>query len=301
MAWYEKFDALMAEKASDVRMEKDAIMAKYTSFHIGGAAKRMAFPKTEEEVALVYEVCVAVSAKMLVIGKGTNLLVADEGLDCVVINMIDMNEIRVEGNCVYAQAGASLFRVAVAAQQQGLSGLVFAHGIPGSLGGAIAMNAGAYGGEMQQVIRSVTALFPDGICTLAAEELQFGYRHSIFSDEEGIVLSAVMELKPGDADAIRAEMDDLMQRRKTSQPLEYASAGSTFKRPTGYFAGTLIEQSGLKGTAVGDAEVSVKHAGFIINKGNASCADVLKLIGIVQDTVYEKFGVHLETEVKLIR
>lgn len=300
MAWYNEFDAWMAEKAPDLCVEKDVSMAKYTSFHIGGGAKRMVFPKTEAEAALAVSACKAVGVQLLVIGKGTNLLVADEGLDYVVMNTASMNEIRVEGTRVYAQAGASLFRIAVAAQQAGLAGLAFAHGIPGSLGGAVAMNAGAYGGEMKQVIHSVTALFSDGIRTLSAEEVQFGYRRSIFSKEDGVVLSAVMELEHGDAAAIRAEMDDLMQRRKTSQPLEFPSAGSTFKRPEGYFAGTMIDQCGLKGTAVGGAEVSVKHAGFIVNKGGATCADVLKLIGLVQDRVFETFGVRLEPEVKWI-
>jgi len=211
-----------------------------------------------------------------------------------------MNAIRVEGTRVYVQAGALLSHVAVAAQKAGCAGLAFAHGIPGSLGGAVAMNAGAYGGEMQQVVESVTALFPDGLRTLRGEALRFGYRHSVFTEEKGVVLAAVLSLQKGDSTEIRAEMDDLMARRRASQPLEYPSAGSTFKRPEGYFAGTMIDQCGLKGAAVGGAEVSEKHAGFIINKDHATFEDVVTLIGVVQDTVFREFGVELEPEVKII-
>lgn len=301
MAWLEAFDSYVAEKAPALRMQQDAVMAKYTSFRIGGPAKRMAFPANEAEVSAVVEACAQAGASWLVIGKGTNLLVSDAGLDCVVINMTGMDAVRIEENgTVYAQAGAKLSSIAVQAQQAGFAGFAFAHGIPGSLGGAVAMNAGAYGGEMKQVVREVAALFSDGVHTLSGDALQFGYRHSVFSDKPGIILSAVIALEPGDSEEIRAEMDALMAKRKASQPLEYPSAGSTFKRPEGYFAGTMIDQCGLKGTAVGGAEVSAKHAGFVINKDHASFDDVVRLIGIVQDTVYEKFGVHLEPEVKIL-
>ena len=301
MAWVGSFDAFVQSHLPSLRVEREAKMANYTSFRIGGGARRMAFPRTEEEVEQLLSFCREREVPCVVVGKGTNLLIADEGLDQLVLNMLEMNKIRVEGTRVYAQAGALLSRIAVAAQQAGCAGLAFAHGIPGSLGGAVAMNAGAYGGEMRQVVESVTALFPDGVRTLRGEALRFGYRHSVFTEEEGVVLSAVLSLEKGDSAAIRAEMDDFMARRKASQPLEYPSAGSTFKRPEGHFAGTMIDQCGLKGTAVGGAEVSTKHAGFIINKDHATFADVVALIGVVQDTVFREFGVELEPEVKIIR
>ena len=302
MAWFDEFDRLMEEKLGAVRVEKDAIMAKYTSFRIGGGAKRMVFPHREEEISLITDLCKTVGVHWLVLGRGSNLLISDQGLDGVVLNMSELDEIRLEeGNMIYAQAGALLSRIAVQAQQAGLAGLAFAHGIPGSLGGAVVMNAGAYGGEMSHVVQEVTALFADGVRTLKGEELQFAYRHSVFSDNPGIVLSARLALQPGDPEAIRAEMDELMARRKASQPLEYPSAGSTFKRPAGYFAGTMIDECGLKGTAVGGAEVSTKHAGFIINKDHATFADVMALIGVVQDTVYRAYGVELEPEIKIVR
>ena len=302
MNWTERFDRLMQEKLPFVRVENDAVMAKYTSFRIGGPAKRMVFPQNEKDVTQLIALCREAKIFWMVIGKGTNLLIGDEGVDGVVMNMAELSaiELRDDGT-IYAEAGAQLSRIAVTAQGAGLAGFAFAHGIPGSLGGAVAMNAGAYGGEMKQVLRSVTALFADGVRTLDLEELQLGYRHSIFSETEGVILSAVIALSEGDPGEIRAEMDDLMARRKKSQPLEFPSAGSTFKRPEGYFAGTMIDQCGLKGTSVGGAEVSEKHAGFIVNKGGATCEDVLGLIALVQKRVQEKFGVALEPEVKIIR
>ncbi len=302
MTWWNQLDQLLQQRAPSANVIKDAVMSQYTSFRIGGAAKRMLFPRDEAEAVLLLELCRECNAPFLVMGKGTNLLVSDAGLDRAVLNMLKMDTICVQPEytmCV--QSGALLSKIAVQAQQAGYAGLEFAHGIPGSLGGAIAMNAGAYGGEMQQVVQSVTALFPDGVRTLDKNALHFGYRHSIFSEEEGVVLSAVLKLQPGDPKEIRAQMDDLMARRKASQPLEYPSAGSTFKRPEGHFAGTMIDQCGLKGTAVGGAEVSEKHAGFIINKDHATFDNVVTLISIVQDTVYREFGVELEPEVKIIQ
>ena len=302
MAWFDLFDQWMAAHHPDIRIEKDADMKKYTSFRIGGAAKRMAFPQDENALAAVAEACVQAGTSYYVIGRGSNLLVSDAGLDYVIINMTEMDAISLRDDfTIYVQAGAALSRIAVQAQEAGYAGLAFAHGIPGSVGGAVMMNAGAYGGEMCQVVEQVTALFPEGIRTLNAEELHFGYRHSIFMEQPGVILSAVLRLKPGAPEEIRAEMDDYMARRKASQPLEYPSAGSTFKRPEGYFAGTMIDQCGLKGTTVGGAEVSEKHAGFIINKNHATFDDVVTLIGIVQDTVYRTFGVELEPEVRIIR
>ena len=302
MAWYEEFDRLIEARAAALRVELDAELAKYTSFRIGGPARRMAFPKTEEEAFAVLAACRCAEVPCLILGRGTNLLIADAGLDCVVLNTAELNAIAVEeGGVLYAQAGAQLSRIAVQAQQAGLAGLAFAHGIPGSLGGAVAMNAGAYGGEMAQVVASACVALDGERHILKKEDLHFGYRHSLLSERSGVVLSARLQLQPGDPAQIRAEMDDLMARRKKSQPLEYPSAGSTFKRPAGYFAGTMIDECGLKGTTVGGAEVSEKHAGFIINKNHATFDDVLHLIGIVQDTVYRAYGVELEPEVKILR
>ena len=191
--------------------------------------------------------------------------------------------------------------MALFAWKQGLAGLAFAHGIPGTLGGGVVMNAGAYGGEMKDVVADVTALYPDGVRTLTADEMGFSYRHSAFSSGEGIVLGAKLKLEPGDPNAIKAKMDELMARRKASQPLESPSAGSTFKRPPGHYAGPLIESCGLKGARIGGAEVSCKHAGFVVNAGGATCADVLALMEKVQKTVFDTYGVLLEPEVKIVR
>ena len=263
----------------------------------------MAFPETREQLVLLTGFLQEVGITPLLIGNGTNLLVADEGLDTVVIDTSDkLSHIELTGEGeITADAGVSLAKLAVFAWKHGLMGLEFAHGIPGTLGGGIVMNAGAYGGELKDVVTEVTALYPDGVRALTPAELDFSYRHSVFSAGEGIVLGAKLRLEQGDADSIKARMDDLMARRKASQPLELPSAGSTFKRPTGYYAGPLIEGCGLKGCRVGGAEVSRKHAGFVVNAGGATCADVLALIEKVQKTVYDAHGVMLEPEVKIIR
>ena len=304
MAWFDTLDSKIADYLPDLSYAKDEPMAKHTSFRIGGAAKRMVFPRTAEQVVILSGFLQELGVKPLIIGNGTNLLVSDEGLDTVVINMAgEFASVGKTGETeLTATAGISLARLALFAWQEGLTGLEFAHGIPGSLGGAICMNAGAYGGEMKEVLREVTVLYPDGIRTLSADELDLSYRHSVFSDDpDAVVLSAKVALQHGDKDAIKARMDELMTKRRASQPLEFPSAGSTFKRPTGYYAGTLIEGCGLKGCRVGGAEVSAKHAGFVINTGNATCADVLALIEKVQKTVFDTHGVMLEPEVKIIR
>lgn len=211
-----------------------------------------------------------------------------------------MAGIRIEGSCIYAQAGATNEAVAEAACKAGLSGYEFASGIPGSIGGATIMNAGAYDGEFKDVARKVTCLYPDeSIKELNAEQADWGYRHSMMGDEGLIVLEVMLELQPDTTEAIQARMDDLAQRRASKQPLEMASAGSTFKRPTGYFAGKLIQDSGMQGHTVGGAQVSTKHAGFVVNTGNATAAEVCQVIRDVQDAVKEQFGVNLETEVKM--
>lgn len=303
MLWYESLDQKVAEYLPDLQMEKDVPLHRHTSFHIGGPARRMAFPENREQMVLLTALAEECGVKPFILGKGTNLLIADEGLDTLVIKIAErMNAIRlVDEVTVEADAGVSLARLAVFAQQNGLSGLEFAHGIPGSLGGAVYMNAGAYGGEMQQVLAEITALYEDGIRHLTAEEAKLGYRHSTFCEDGGVVLGAKVRLTKDDPAAIRGRMDDLMARRKATQPLEYPSAGSTFKRPLGNFAGTLIEKTGLKGLTVGGAQVSEKHAGFLINIGGATFADVTQLIAQVQDRVYQASGVMLEPEVKIIR
>ena len=303
MLWYESLDQKVAEYLPDLQMEKEVPLRRHTSFHIGGPARRMAFPENREQLVLLTALAEECGVQPFILGKGTNLLIADEGLDTLVIKIAEkMNAVRlVDEVTVEADAGVSLARLAVFAQQNGLAGLEFAHGIPGSLGGAVYMNAGAYGGEMQQVLVEITALYEDGIRYLSVEEAKFSYRHSTFCDDGGVVLGAKVRLTKDDPAAIRGRMDELMARRKATQPLEYPSAGSTFKRPQGNFAGTLIEKTGLKGLTVGGAQVSEKHAGFLINIGEATFADVTELIAQVQDRVYQASGVMLEPEVKIIR
>ena len=304
MDWYTQLDKQIADYLPDLRVECDEPMSRHTSFRIGGPARRMAFPERGEQLVLLMGFAEDCGARPLVIGNGTNLLAPDRGLDRLVVNTSAMSRVELgpEPYTIQAEAGVSLARLADFACKQGLTGLEFAHGIPGTLGGAVCMNAGAYDGEMKQVVRSVTLLFPEeGVRTLSCEEMDFGYRHSLLSDRpDGVVLSAVLRLAEGNEEETREKMRSLMVRRKASQPLEYPSAGSTFKRPTGYFAGTLIDQCGLKGLTVGGAQVSEKHAGFVINLGGATCADVTELIRQVQERVLTEKGVRLEPEVKII-
>ena len=306
MAWFETLDRKIADYLPDLKYVEDEPMAKHISLRVGGAAKRMAFPENAEQLVLLMSFALSCGARALVIGNGTNLLVPDEGIDRLVIDVSEgMTRIADGGqaNEITAQCGAPLARIAEYARRKGLSGLEFAHGIPGTLGGAVCMNAGAYGGEIKDVVASVTLLDPEaGIRTLKGKEMQFSYRRSLLSEHpEYVVLSATFRLEPGDSETIGARMRELMAKRKASQPLEFPSAGSTFKRPAGYYAGPLIEGCGLKGCRVGGAEVSTKHAGFIVNTGGATCADVLALIEKVQKTVYDAHGVMLEPEVKIVR
>lgn len=304
MAWEHELDRWAAERGLTVKPEE--LMNRHTSFRTGGPAKRMAFPGTIRELTELMEAAQGwEGARPFILGNGTNLLAPDEGLDRLVVSLSNLKEIRTAGeeNVLTAEAGVQLARLADFACQQGLTGLEFAHGIPGSLGGAVYMNGGAYGGEMGQVVVRVQAWFPgEGLRTMAVEELDMSYRHSFFMDHpEAVILSADLRLSPGDPETIRAAMRELMQKRKASQPLEWPSAGSTFKRPTGYFAGTLIDQCGLKGLTIGGAQVSEKHAGFVINIGGATSADILALMAEVQRIVYEQKGVRLEPEVRVIR
>ena len=303
MAWYTALDKMIGDYLPDLEWVCDEPMAKHTSFRIGGPARRMAFPKTREQLVVLAGLLQEAGIEPLLLGNGTNLLVADEGLDTVVVNTsAQLSRVEQTGECeLTADAGVSLCQLALFAWKQGLAGLAFAHGIPGTLGGGVVMNAGAYGGELKDVIADVTALYPDGVRTLTADEMGFSYRHSVVSSGEGIVLGAKLKLEPGDPNAIKAKMDELMARRKASQPLEFPSAGSTFKRPPGHYAGPLIESCGLKGARIGGAEVSCKHAGFVVNAGGATCADVLALMEKVQKTVFDTYGVLLEPEVKIVR
>lgn len=303
MAWYTALDKMIGDYLPDLEWVCDEPMAKHTSFRIGGPARRMAFPKTREQLVVLAGLLQEAGIEPLLLGNGTNLLVADEGLDTVVINTsAQLSRVEQTGECeLTADAGVSLCQMALFAWKQGLAGLAFAHGIPGTLGGGVVMNASAYGGELKDVVADVTALYPDGVRTLTADEMGFSYRHSAFSSGEGIVLGAKLKLEPGDPNAIKAKMDELMARRKASQPLEFPSAGSTFKRPPGHYAGPLIESCGLKGARIGGAEVSCKHAGFVVNAGGATCADVLALMEKVQKTVFDTYGVLLEPEVKIVR
>ena len=305
MEWFEELDQWAAAYLPDLEITAEEPMSRHTSFRIGGPARRMAFPKRAEQVVLLVDFARQCGARPLVIGNGTNLLCPDEGLDRLVIDLsagLTKLEKGQEPNTIAASCGVSLARLASFTCDLGLTGLEFAHGIPGTLGGALAMNAGAYGGEMCQVVQGVHVLFPDeGIRLLTGEEMNFRYRGSLLTDRpDAVALDAVVRLTPGDKEAIRAQMRELMGRRKASQPLEYPSAGSTFKRPVGHFAGTLIDQCGLKGLTVGGAQVSEKHAGFVINRGGATCADVLALMEQVRRRVLEATGVTLEPEVRIV-
>lgn len=304
MRWYESFDQKMADYLPDLRVEKDVLLSRHCSFRIGGPARRMAFPETTEQMVLLQSLAAESGAKPLLIGNGTNILFPDTGLDRLVIQTGELSKIELDEKTgvITAQAGVTLAKLASFACAKGMTGLEFAHGIPGSVGGAVCMNAGAYGGEMKDVLKGASVLFPDkGVRFLSCEELDLSYRHSVLTDHpDAIVLYAVFHLEKGDSAAIRAKMDELMAKRKANQPLEFPSAGSTFKRPTGYFAGALIEQAGLKGFTVGDAQVSEKHAGFVINRGKATGADVRSLIREVQKRVHAMSDVMLEPEVKII-
>jgi UDP-N-acetylmuramate dehydrogenase len=280
----------------------DEPMKNHTSFKIGGPADVMIIPKSEEELISAVKLCRENDIEMYIMGNGSNLLVRDGGMRGVVIKINEgLNIIEVEGNTIYSQAGSLITAVSRTAMAKSLTGFEFANGIPGSIGGAVTMNAGAYGGEMKDVIKSVRVL--DGnnnIVEYTNEEMNFRYRGSKVVDENLIVLSIEIELKPGDYEEIKAIMKDLTEKRTSKQPLELPSAGSTFKRPTGYYAGKLIDDAGLRGLRYGGAQVSEKHCGFVVNIDNATCKEVLQLISVVQKTVRDKFGIELDTEIKII-
>ena len=278
-------------------------MRAHCSFRIGGPARALVRPASAEETAAVSRIVRSGGAQPLLIGNGTNLLVTDGEVHRIVVQMGEhMADVaRTDATHLRAGAGIPLARLAQAALGYGLAGLEFAHGIPGSLGGAVSMNAGAYGGEMKDILKSVTVLTADGQeKELTPGELDMSYRHSSITEEHYMVLGVTIALEAGSQEQIRAKMEELKEKRVEKQPLEYPSAGSTFKRPEGYFAGKLIMDAGLRGFQVGGAAVSEKHCGFVINKEKATASDVYRLIQEVQQEVYRQFGVKLETEVKMV-
>ena len=287
------------------RVRQNEILAQHCSFRTGGPADLFIQVVSADELAETIDILAAYGCETFLLGRGTNLLIGDRGFRGAVVTMCppaggesELSGVRSEGCLLTAGAGTSLYKIAIAARDAGLAGFEFAAGIPGSLGGAVIMNAGAYGGEMKDVVRSVDVLYPGtGIRRLSAQELEFGYRTSRVKHEHAIVLGAELELTPGDIDGISSRIAELARQRREKQPLEFASAGSTFKRPEGYFAGKLIQDAGLKGYRVGEAQVSEKHAGFVINRGGASAAQIRQLIEDVQRIVLENSGVKLEREV----
>lgn len=303
MADYPAIVSRLSAALPALEIRENEPMSEHCSFKIGGPARLMLLPSSAEEAASALAILRSSGAQVLIVGSCTNLLIPDEGYPGAVVRMskpassmelLDAARIR-------AQAGATLNALAVFAAQHGLTGLEFAHGIPGSVGGGVAMNAGAYGGEMRDVLESAEYVDADGvISTLSGDALGLSYRHSAFSDTDKLITSAVFRLTPGDGEAVRARMNELIEKRRASQPLDMPSAGSTFKRPKTGYAAALIDQAGLKGLRVGGAMVSTKHAGFVVNAGGATYSDVIELMREVRRRVYEFSGVLLEPEVKII-
>ncbi len=286
--------------SSAVRLEEP--MKAHTSFRIGGPAELFLTPENAGQLAETILILRQHEIPVFILGNGSNLLVRDKGIRGAVIQLSGrMSALETDGTALYAEGGALLSAAAAKAAEAGLTGLEFASGIPGSIGGAVIMNAGAYGGEMKDVLESVDVLTRDlRRETLPVEQLGLSYRHSSLAERGDIVLGARFRLERGEPQAIQARMAELAEQRREKQPLQYPSAGSTFKRPEGYFAGKLIQDAGLKGKTIGGAQVSEKHAGFLINTGNATAGEMLELIAFCQRTVEEKFGVRLETEVKIV-
>lgn len=295
MSWKE---LLQNEYADKLRLEWNVPLAKYTTFHIGGAAESFISARSSEEVQMVIRFCKEQDVPLHILGNGSNLLIDDKGIEGIVLYIgRRMQDIQVNGTEIVAEAGARMALVARAAAEASLTGLEFAFGIPGTIGGGVMMNAGAYDGELSQVVSKVEAYDTDGnFYVLELDDLCFGYRKSILKSHGYIVTKVYLQCQPGDKEAIQERMTELGRRRREKQPLEYPSAGSTFKRPEGYFVGKLIEDAGLKGYSVGGAEVSTKHGGFIINKENASYKDVRSLIGYIKATILDKYDVELEPE-----
>ncbi|AAO36959.1 UDP-N-acetylenolpyruvoylglucosamine reductase [Clostridium tetani E88] len=301
MNHYKDFISNLIENLGSENVKTNELMKNHTSFKVGGPVDILVTPESYEQVQYVIKHSRGNNIPYFIMGNGSNLLVRDGGIRGLVIKFCKLNRIKIEDDKIIAQSGVLLSKVSNMAAKNNLEGLEFASGIPGSIGGALTMNAGAYNGEISQVIDSALVLDKSGeILNLSKEELELGYRTSSILKNGYVVLEAILKLSLGDSKNIYDRIKELTEKRKTKQPLEYPSAGSTFKRPQGYFAAKLIEESGLKGINVGDAEVSQKHSGFIINKGNASAKDILNVINIVQDTVKSKFDVELHTEVLII-
>ena len=301
----DRFDTLaraLAREVPGLELREEEPMRDHTTFRIGGPARLMALPRTPEEACAVLRLAAEAGAAPFFLGNGSNLLVADSGYEGLVVKTAGMDRVRGEEGRLTAQCGIPLARLAVAALERGLTGLEFAHGIPGTLGGAVLMNAGAYGGEMVQALAAVTYADERGErVTLPAGDCGLTYRHSLFSEHpEWLILEAELTLAPGEPEAVRARMEELARQRRAKQPLEWPSAGSTFKRPEGHFAAALIDQCGLKGVGIGGAQVSEKHAGFVINRGGATAGDVRRLMDLVRETVLRQTGVELEPEVRLL-
>lgn len=298
----EQLEKLLRKRCPEMELQMNEPMSRHTTFRIGGPAALMALPKTVEEAKTAVKTAREMGIEPFFLGNGSNLLVADGGYPGFAVKLTgDFDEIREVNRGLEAGSAVLLSRLSNTLAGRGLAGLEFASGIPGSVGGAVTMNAGAYGGELGQVLETVTFLDEEGeTCTLPASECDFGYRHSIFSNRKCLILEARFQLEPGDPAAIRARMDELAAKRREKQPLEYPSAGSMFKRPPGHFAAALIDQCGLKGFTVGGAQVSEKHAGFVVNRGGATCADVLELVRQVKERVLRQTGVELEMEVKVL-
>ena len=296
------FQQKMTALLPEMELKFDEPMAKHTSFRIGGPVEVMAFPKNGEELSKLLKTSALLDCKPIILGAGTNVLAPDAGIRGLVICLKDCLDgmKQVDDTTIRVAAGVTMTRAAVFAANLGLSGLEFAHGIPGTVGGGVYMNAGAYGGEICQVCKSVEVMDYNGnITTFTNEEMRFSYRHSVLEEQDGIVISAdfVLEKKP--TDEIREKMKELMGKRSASQPLDKPSAGSAFKRPVGGYAAALIDQAGLKGFAVGGAAISTKHAGFAVNLGDATAEDVKSLLAQVSDIVFEKSGIRLEPEVRI--
>jgi len=295
------------QQSLNLEILTDEPMSKHTSFRIGGAAEIFVRPKTAEEFCLIWDVCLQHQIPITILGDGTNVLISDSGLKGVVVVTNKMNSITVEnkyeneneGERITALAGARLSKLAETACLAGLAGLEFASGIPGTVGGAVFMNAGAYDSEIKDVCESVTMLVNGAVKTLTTEQMGFGYRKSIVQHGGMLILEAVFKLQKGNTQEIREKMNELNSRRRTTQPLDFPSAGSAFKRPVGFFAGKLIQDSGLRGFSVGGAQVSEKHTGFIINKGNATANDVIALIRAVREKVHADSGIWLEPEIQM--
>ncbi|MBQ8317108.1 MAG: UDP-N-acetylmuramate dehydrogenase [Lachnospiraceae bacterium] len=285
----------------NISYKSNELMSGHTTFRIGGPAKYFFTPETDDEIVKIIDICKAHNIRYLIMGNGSNMLFSDQGFDGAIIQIYNnYNLIDVQEDGIYANAGALLSKLAALARENSMTGMEFAAGIPGTLGGAVVMNAGAYGGEMKDIIEYVDVLESDGtVKRYNCENMEFGYRKSIISDDK-IVLGAKLRLAKGDKTLIQAKMDELKIARTSKQPLELPSAGSTFKRPEGYFAAKLIDDSGLRGYKSGGAMVSEKHCGFVVNYDKATCKDVLEVIEHVQDVVEEKYGVRLEPEVKII-